>query len=728
MFHATNQLGESLYVASASSPITGWTVALGMPSSLIDLPAQRTLSAVIGGGVLAIGIALGIGWLLARFLMERSAAERRLLQLELAQRANERTTAILESTTDGVFEVDSEWRVIFINQRARNLLAEGVDVTGSLLWDVLPDADTTAFWHEYHRVATDRVPAEFEEYYPALGMWFYVRAFPLPDGPLSDGGIAVYFQDVTEGRRARDALAESERQYRFLAESIPQIVWTATPEGGVDYVNGRLRAYLGPRSEQFLDGWKWLETMHPDDVEGTLEAWRSAQANLDVYEHQHRFLRHDGMYRWHLARALPMLDETGQLSKWFGTSTDIHDQKLYQETLQAARDEAERARTAAERADAAKSRFLAAASHDLRQPMQSLFLFADSLEQHIRDAEGREKLLHLRRGLDALKVLLDGLLDVSRLDAATVEPTLEEFPLKLLFDQIGVAYAKVAAAKGLAFEIEEHGEVVRSDRALLGRILGNLLDNAVHYTKTGRIRIDCRRFGGMIRVEVQDTGIGIPTEHMDDIWKEFHQVGNPERDRNQGLGLGLAIVDRLAKLLGYHVEVRSALGRGSVFSVEIPAAIGASQARGAAEPERTAAPASNPVPVPVKAKGRYAVLVDDDAIVLLGLQSILRDWGYDVLAAGSTEQALAGLGTGRRKPDIIVADYRLRGGRIGTEAILKIRELFGTDIPGVILTGETGPECVQDAAAYGFSVAHKPITSRQLSMAMERLLAASAAD
>ncbi|UEM02647.1 PAS domain-containing protein [Skermanella rosea] len=723
MFHATNALNEDLYVASSVSGLTGWTVALGMPASLIDLPAKRTLAAVVGGGILAVALALGIGWLLARSLMKRSAAERRLLQLELAQASNERTAAILESTSDGVFEVNPGWRIIFINSRARSLLTGGVDVTGRLLWDVLPEADTTAFWHEFHRVATERVPAEFEEFYPALGAWFYVRAFPLPDG-----GIAVYFQDVTEGRRARDALADSERRYRFLAESIPQIVWTATPDGGVDYVNGRLKTYLGAKEESFSDGWRWLENLHPDDVESTRQAWKSAQTTSSVYEHEHRFRRHDGMFRWHLARALPMLDETGQVVRWFGTSTDIHDQKLQQEALQAARDEAERARGVAEQADLAKSRFLAAASHDLRQPMQSLFLFADSLKAHIADREGADKLLHLRRGLDALKVLLDGLLDVSRLDADAVQPTVEDVPLDPLLDRIGGAYAKVAAAKGLSFEIRACGGTVRTDRTLLGRILNNLLENAVHYTETGRIRIDCRRTGDTVRIEVQDTGIGIPPDHLEDIWTEFHQVGNPERDRNQGLGLGLAIVDRLARLLGHRVEALSALGRGSVFSIELPA--GAAVETPAVAPAAAAGgPASAPPPpAPASPAGerRYAVLVDDDAIVLLGLQSILRDWGYDVLAAGSTEQALDRLGTSDRRPDIVVADYRLRGGRVGTEAILKIRELFGSDIPGVILTGETGPECARDAAAHGFSVAHKPITSHQLSLAMEKLLSDAA--
>jgi two-component system, sensor histidine kinase len=353
--------------------------------------------------------------------------------------------------------------------------------------------------------------------------------------------------------------------------------------------------------------------------------------------------------------------------------------------------------------------------------MQSLFLFADALESHVSDAEGWEKLLHLRRGLDALKGLLDGLLDVSRLDADAVQPTIEDFPIGELLEPIGAAFAKVAAAKRLEFDIQGCDTPVRSDGNLLTRILSNLLENAVRYTEAGRIRLQCRTMEGMVRIEVQDTGIGIPPEHLENIWTEFHQVGNPERDRNQGLGLGLAIVKRLAALLDHPVQVWSAPGRGSIFSIDVPV--------GTAPPVAQSLPvAILPAAVPrAQDRARFAVLVDDDAIVLLGLQAILQDWGYEVLAAGSTDQAVEGLRDAGRRPDIVVADYRLREGRFGTEAILRIRELYGgASIPGVILTGETGPECAEDAARYGMTVAHKPITARQLSSAMEKLLSEAA--
>ena len=327
-FFATNLLNESLYVSSAVSTMTGWTVALGMPGALVELPARRTLAAVTGGGTLAVGMALGIGWLLARSLMKRQVAERRLLQLEISQAARERTSSILESTTDGVFEVDGDWRITFINHRARALITAGADVTGDILWEVLSEAVGTSFWNHYHRVVTERVPAEFEDFYPALNAWFYVRAFP-----SGDGGLAVYFQDVTERRRARDVLAESEFRYRFLAESVPEIVWTAKPDGSLEYANARLAEYLNnPQTDLVRNSdstlnlkLNWSDLVHPEDARHALKCWRKALITRTPFECEFRLRRLDGMYCWHLARALPMLDETGQVVKWFGSTMNIND-------------------------------------------------------------------------------------------------------------------------------------------------------------------------------------------------------------------------------------------------------------------------------------------------------------------------------------------------------------------------------------------------------------------
>ena len=297
---------------------------------------------------------------------------------------------------------------------------------------------------------------------------------------------------------------------------------------------------------------------------------------------------------------------------------------------------------------------------------------------------------------------------MSRLDAGIIKPEIEEFALDELLEQVAASYLPVAAGKGLALDVRPSGASVRSDRTLLGRMLRNLVENALRYTERGGVRVTCHADGPTLRIEIADSGIGIPPDHLDRIWEEFHQVGNPERDRTQGLGLGLAIVQRISGLLGHRVDVRSAPGHGSVFTISVPAA----PSRSSTVPK--AAPSVE------RGAGQFAVLVDDDAIVLLGLKAMFEEWGYQVLVAGSTDDALARLERAGRTPDIVVADYRLREGRVGTEAILSIRQRYGESIPGIILTGETGPEAQRDAAAHGLRVIHKPVTPRQLGKALDR--------
>jgi PAS domain S-box-containing protein len=649
-------------------------------------------------------------------------------------------------------------------------------------------------------------------------------------------------------RRAEEALAESERRYHFMADSVPQIVWTADPNGALDFIGARLAEYIGVADIGTYLGWGWVDVLHPEDVPGTLAAWDGARRTGSDLDFEYRLRRHDGTYSWHLVRAIPMRDASGRVVKWFGSTVDVHDRRLQADALAAAKEAAERAtalvrrqvqelegvyaaapvglwlgdrdcrflringvmagingysveehigrtvgelvpgihelikphydralaghavdfevtgttagqpgvarewvvsyyplvgedgevhavsavvrevtgerraeralaaaKEEAERANLSKSKFLAAASHDLRQPVQSAILLASALERHVHGGRARETLSHLQLGLDTFKGLLDGLLDVSRLDAGLVEPTIEDVPLRQLVEHIGASYRPVAETRNLRFSVTDcRAGTVRSDPVLLGRLVRNLVENALRYTELGGVELACVPLDGKVRLEVRDTGIGIPAEHLGRIWEEFHQVGNPERDRQQGLGLGLAIVRRLADLLGHTVKVRSEPGHGSVFSVEMPLGLG----RIKDVPVR--APPS--APAAVEGRGRLAVLVDDDAIVLTALQAILGEWGFEVLAAGSTDQALAQLGEADRMPDIVIADYRLRDGRMGTEAIARIREMFGTHIPGVILTGETGTECQRDAAAHSLLVVHKPITPRQLGKVIEQEL------
>lgn len=369
-------------------------------------------------------------------------------------------------------------------------------------------------------------------------------------------------------------------------------------------------------------------------------------------------------------------------------------------TIIAAKEEAVAARIAAETANRAKSKFLAAATHDLRQPVQSLMLFSAALAADPASGDTRQVLSHMDEALGALKGLLDSLLDISKLDAGIVHAKREAFAIGNLMRSLDAVYAPVAAAKGLSWRIDAPDVAVHSDPTLLGRMIRNLVENAIRYTDRGGVTVEGTVCGSRLRIAVSDTGIGIPHESLDEIFTEFHQLANPERDQKQGLGLGLAIVRRLSGLLEHPVEVRSTPGRGSVFSVDLP--LDRVEAVGPGAPKR------------LDGAGKLAVLIDDNPVILMGLCALMEQWGYELLTAESCEEAVDVLTSEARAPDVIVADYRLRDQRTGTQAIHTLRRRFGLHIPAVMLTGENSPECVHDSRTEGFTILHKPVEPGQL--------------
>nr|WP_286208624.1 ATP-binding protein [Azospirillum sp. A1-3] len=400
--------------------------------------------------------------------------------------------------------------------------------------------------------------------------------------------------------------------------------------------------------------------------------------------------------------ASPVRDHDNRLVSLIATVRDISEHKRAQAALTEARREADVA-------NVAKSKFLAAASHDLRQPVQSLMLLMEVLSTRVSDGMTRNVLGTMDRALGALKMLLDGLLDVSRLEAGAVVPEVEVFPLQEVMDRVAANSRSVAVQKGLILHIVPCSAHVRSDPMLLGRILQNLVENALRYTDKGRILIGCRRRGGMLRIEVWDTGIGIPADQQEDIFQEFVQVGNPSRNRDRGLGLGLAVVRRLSAMLDHQVTVRSTPGEGSVFTVDLPIAD---------------APAAKAVPAPLAPLPAFAttvLVIEDDGIVREGLRAMLEEWGYIVLAAESCSEALD-LAHRGPAPDLIVADYRLRDGRTGTEAIREVRLALGRILPGILVTGDTAPARAQEAEAGNFRVMHKPVIASDLRRAVAEAL------
>jgi two-component system, sensor histidine kinase len=383
----------------------------------------------------------------------------------------------------------------------------------------------------------------------------------------------------------------------------------------------------------------------------------------------------------------------------------------------AERNRAVTARLEAERASAAKTQFLAAASHDLRQPMHAQSLFLETLRSRCQDPEAEYLVGRAQAAAGALQELLDALLDVSRLDAGALSVDPCALPVAPLMQHIQRTFEPLAYRKALSLRVVHSDLWVTSDRDVLTRILGNLVSNAVRYTSRGGVLLSCRRRGRMARFEVWDTGIGIPSSKREEIFLEFRQLDNPERDRTKGIGLGLAIVNRLAKLIDTKVEVRSVVGRGSVFSFDLVTATPAHVA-GVARYERLALPTGRGDAA--QKRRRRVLVIDDDSMAREAMAGLLGSWGFQVSQAGSVEEATR---ESLRAPiDLIVADYRLRQGTTGVDAIRSVARTTSLEVAAVLVTGDTAPQRIQDAHAAGYPVLHKPVRAEQLQEVLQRLL------
>ncbi|SAL07022.1 integral membrane sensor hybrid histidine kinase [Caballeronia calidae] len=366
------------------------------------------------------------------------------------------------------------------------------------------------------------------------------------------------------------------------------------------------------------------------------------------------------------------------------------------------------ARRDAEAANRAKSRFLAAASHDLRQPLHALGLFAAGLASVVREPSALGIVAKINGCTESLEELFDELLDISKLDAGVVQPTISHFPIEAIFSRLRIEYESLANEKGLTLRIVPSNTNVFSDAMLLERILRNLVSNAIRYTPCGgHVLVGSRNRGRKLRIQVWDTGIGIPANQAELIFEEFYQLENPERDRRKGLGLGLAIVRRTAVLLGTDVHVKSTPGFGSVFSIDIP--VGA--ALRSVRPRHIIPDSSHQIS---SVAGSLIAVVDDERQILDGMHTLLSQWGCETVCTETAEDAARGIMHHARRPDIFLVDYRLREGVSGISVIRDLQARFGRDIPAVLITGETATESLKEVRESGYQQIHKPLPAARL--------------
>lgn len=360
------------------------------------------------------------------------------------------------------------------------------------------------------------------------------------------------------------------------------------------------------------------------------------------------------------------------------------------------------ARREADLANAAKSRFLAAVSHDLRQPIHAQGLFLNMLAQTELTANQQKIVTNISSASTASGEMLHTLMDFSRIEAGAITPCIRAFRLQPLLNKIENEFMPLADAKNLAYRSRETALIVHSDPALVEMILRNLVANAIRYTHQGGVMLACRRRGNIAVLEVRDSGIGIEASQHREIFREFHQLGNPERDRVKGLGLGLSIVESLAKTMGHPLSLSSAPGRGSVFRLALPIAYTAD-----IKPED-----AKPKPISRKADIRI-LLIDDNEAVRIGTQELLMTWGFECDSVESIEEAL--IAAQKHPPSMIISDYRLRENRTGAEAIDELRGTLKIPLlPALLITGDTSPERIKEASAYGVPLLHKPVETSEL--------------
>ena len=379
--------------------------------------------------------------------------------------------------------------------------------------------------------------------------------------------------------------------------------------------------------------------------------------------------------------------------------------------LQVINEQMLKAKSVAEQANQSKTRFLASASHDLLQPLNAARLFTSALSGKVIEGDTRELVEHIDSSLGAAEEIISTLLDISKLDAGALEPDIGVFPVNELLRHLATEFSAIAKDQELDLHVVPSSAWVRSDVKLLRRVVQNFLSNAIRYTASGKILMGCRRLKGYLRIEVWDTGPGMSEDQLTHVFEEFRRFQHG-RDK-KGLGLGLAIVDRISGMLNHPVTVHSVQGKGSVFGITVPLA----------PPDLSRAESNKPASSTRRVSslgGLHVLCIDNDPAILQGMVALLGNWQCDVTAAESLEDALEKLAD--RLPDIILADYQLDDNRNGLDAMDSIRDKLGHGIPGILITGYMAPEVREDAGNRGYQVLYKPVKPAALRALVNKLL------
>ncbi|MBT3144372.1 hybrid sensor histidine kinase/response regulator [Neptunomonas phycophila] len=584
-------------------------------------------------------------------------------------------------------------------------------------------------------------PHGYERYRPD-GTVLAVRGNPMPNG-----GYVNTYMDVTQQKQIEEALRESEQNIRIYTDNVPVLIAYLDTERRYLFVNKAyadafgldrhtivgMPAYKVLSSEEYEKRRGFIQNV----LEGKRQRFETilpSQQDIERFA-EVTYIPHIGEYgdilgyftlyqditeRREAELALQITNETlEQRVKERTHALSVVNKELRKEnTIRALmEDELRQAKSDADAANLGKTRFLAAASHDLLQPLNASRLFASALAQQSHSSPATKELVsNLDGSLKAAEELITAILDISKLDAGALEPSISHFSLDTLFSNLSTEFTAVANDKDLAFHYVNCHKVVISDQKLLRRILQNFLSNAVRYTQSGKILLGCRRHKDMLRIEVWDTGVGIPKSRLNEVFEEFKRIDNPKHSQVQGLGLGLAITERIARMLGHRINVRSWVNAGTVFSVDVP--LGDPQKAIQAKPEQRGWIRSKAL------NGTVTLVIDNEPKILEGMTALLQGWGCETYTALSINEATALYTTGDAPlPDIVLADYHLGETETGIMALEALYQLWGTNVPSMVITADRTEAVHAEIEAFGSQLLTKPIRPAGLRAMINKLRA-----
>jgi two-component system CheB/CheR fusion protein len=613
---------------------------------------------------------------------------------------------ILISTDVATLFLDSELNIRFFTPAAKSLFNVIASDVGRPLGDLMRRFEDEDLLSDACAVLASHAPVR-REVRAEDGGWFMRAMLPYRSDDRGVQGVVITFAGISEMKAAEQEIEAARAYLDSIIATIRQPLVVLDDELRVISTSSSFHRIFSVKPEDLI-GRHLLAAGDHLDVPALREFLVSIQARgTSINDHEVELALPGLGRRTYLMSARVLREAPSAKRKILVAIVDVTEARREGKALEAAKSEAERA-------NVSKSRFLAAASHDLRQPLQTISLLQGMLDRRVHDETTRRLVRRLDETVRTMSSLLDKLLDINQLEAGIVRPAIVDFPINCLLEEMRTEFTYHTETNDLGWRVVPSRLTVRSDPRLLEQIIRNLLSNAVKYTTEGRLLLGCRRRDDMLRIEVWDTGAGIPELELQAIFEEFHQLDNPARERSKGLGLGLAIVQRLSDLLGHKIDVRSRLGTGSVFSIEVPLG----------RPETAHGPVPDQNKAQANATTRGTILiVEDDPAVLEMLQLLFDDEGHRTLVAADGHKALGLVAQGSITPDLIVADYNLPKGLNGLEVIARLQKQAEHNIPAIILTGDISADSLREIAGHDCVHLNKPVRASELTRLAQRLLA-----